>query len=92
MEAQDMQTEMPLRSITPEEGLALVKEAFKRGEDPDFQSFLLDRITDPIQKRVYAPIAKLGDPGRRRLHPILVSGLVCFGLLFAVFVYFSYWR
>ena len=93
MEAPNTPTEVPLRTITPEEGLALVREAFKLRQVRDFQTFLLDHITDPVEPRSYSPDSRNpDDPGRRRLHPLLVSGIVCFGLLFAVFVYFSYWR
>ena len=41
--------EMPLRTITQEEGVALARKAFKRGQVRDFQTSLLDRITDPVQ-------------------------------------------
>jgi hypothetical protein len=92
MKAKEKRTELPLRTITPEEGLAFAREAFKFGKDRGFTTFLLDPITDPIEPRSYNPDSSDPDqPGRRRLHPLLVSGLVCFGLLFAVFVYFSYW-
>jgi hypothetical protein len=49
-------------------------------------------MTDPIQPRSYRTDADPDDPGRRRLHPILVSGIVCFGLMFVIFFYFSYWK
>ena len=92
MEAPNIPIEMPLKTITQEEGVALARKAFKRGQVRDFQTSLLDRITDPVRKYSYKPDANPDDPGRRRLHPILVSGLVCFGLMLAVFLYFSYWR
>jgi hypothetical protein len=92
MEAPNMPIEMPLTIITQEEGVTLARKAFKRGQVRDFRTSLLDRITDPIRKYSYKPDANPDDPGRRRLHPILVSGLVCFGLMLAVFLYFSYWR
>jgi len=92
MEAPITLIEMPLKTITSEEGVILAKKAHKRGQVRDFRTSLLDLITDPIQPRSYKPEADPDDPGRRRLHPMLVSGLVCFGLLFAVFVYFSYWQ
>ena len=92
MEAPNMPIEMPLTIITQEEGVALARKAFTRGQVRDFRTSLLDRITDPIRKYSYKPDANPDDPGRRRLHPILVSGLVCFGLMLAVFLYFSYWR
>ena len=92
MEAPNLPVEMPLTIITQEEGVALARKAFKRGQVRDFRTSLLDRITDPIRKYSYKPDANPDDPGRRRLHPILASGLVCFGLMLAVFLYFSYWR
>ena len=92
MESKNTTIEMPLTTITQEEGVALARKAFKRVQVRDFKTFLLDRITDPIRKYSYKPDANPDDPGRRRLHPILVSGLVCFGLMLAVFLYFSYWR
>ena len=92
MESKTTLIEMPLTTITQEEGVVLARKAFKRGQVRDFRTSLLDRITDPIRKYSYKPDANPDDPGRRRLHPILVSGLVCFGLMLAVFLYFSYWR
>ena len=92
MESNNTTIEMPLTTITQEEGVALARKAFKRVQVRDFKTSLLDRITDPIRKYSYKPDANPDDPGRRRLHPILVSGLVCFGLMLAVFFYFSYWR
>ena len=92
MESNNTTIEMPLTTITQEEGAALARTAFKRVQVRDFKTSLLDRITDPIRKYSYKPDANPDDPGRRRLHPILVSGLVCFGLMLAVFLYFSYWR
>ena len=92
MESKNTTIEMPLTTISQEEGVALAKKAFKRVQVRDFKTSLLDRITDPIRKYSYKPDANPDDPGRRRLHPILVSGLVCFGLMLAVFLYFSYWR
>ena len=92
MEAQNTSAEMPLKTISPEEGVVLIRKAFERGQVRDFPTTLLDRITDPIQPRTFRSNADPDDPGRRRLHPILVSGLVCFGLMFVVFLYFSYWR
>jgi len=92
MESKTTLIEMPLTTITQEEGVVLARKAFKRGQVRDFKTSLLDRITDPIRKYSYKPDANPDDPGRRRLHPILVSGLVCFGLMLAVFLYFSYWR
>ena len=92
MEAPNMPIEMPLTIITQEEGVTLARKAFKRGQVRDCRTSLLDRITDPIRKYSYKPDANPDDPGRRRLHPILVSGLVCCGLMLAVFLYFSYWR
>ena len=92
MESKTAPIEMPLTTITQEEGVALARKAFKRGQIRDFKTSLLDRITDPIRRYSYKPDANPDDPGRRRLHPILVSGLVCFGLMLAVFLYFSYWR
>jgi hypothetical protein len=72
--------------------VVLAKNAYKRGQVRDLPTSLLDRITDPVQPRSYKPDAEPDDPGRRRLHPILVSGLVCFGLMFVIFLYFSYRR
>jgi len=92
MESKNTTIEMPLTTITQEEGVTLARKAFKRVQVRDFKTSLLDRITDPIRKYSYKPDANPDDPGRRRLHPILVSGLVCFGLMLAVFLYFSYWR
>jgi len=92
MESNNTTIEMPLTTISQEEGVALARKAFKRVQVRDFKTSLLDRITDPIRKYSYKPDANPDDPGRRRLHPILVSGLVCFGLMLAVFLYFSYWR
>ena len=92
MEAPNKPIEMPLRTITQEEGVVLARKAFKRGQVRDFQTSLLDLITDPIRQHSYKPDANPDDPGRRRLHPILVSGLVCFGLMLVIFLYFSYWR
>jgi len=92
MESKTTLIEMPLTTITQEEGVVLARKAFKRGQVRDFKTSLLDRITDPIRKYSYKPDANPDDPGRRRLHPILVSGLVCFGLMLAVYLYFSYWR
>ena len=92
MEAPNTPIEMPLTSITQEEGVALARKVFKRGQLRDFPTSLLDHITDPIQQHSYKPDANPDDPGRRRLHPILVSGLVCFGLMLVTFLYFSYWR
>jgi len=92
MEALITSAEMPLKTISAEEGVVLIGKAFERGQVRDFPTSLLDRITDPIQPRSYRPDADPDDPGRRRLHPILVSGLVCFGLMFVVFLYFSYCR
>ncbi len=92
MESNNTTIEMPLTTITQEEGVALARKAFKRVQVRDFKTSLLDRITDPIRKYSYKPDANPDDPGRRRLHPILVSGLACFGLMLAVFLYFSYWR
>ena len=92
MEAPITPLEMPLKTITPEEGVVLGSNAYKRGQVRDFPTSLLDLITDPIQPRSYKPDADPDDPGRRRLHPLLVSGLLCFGLLFVVFLYFSYWQ
>jgi len=83
---------MPQMTISWEEGVVLIRKAFGRGEVRECPTYLLDRITDPIQPRSYRPDADPDDPGRRRLHPILVSGLVCFGLMFVMFLYFSYWR
>jgi hypothetical protein len=83
---------MPLKTINAEEGVVLIGKAFGRGQVRDFPTCLLDRITDPIQPRSYRTDADPDDPGRRRLHPILVSGFVCFGLMFVIFLYFSYWR
>ena len=92
MESKNTTIEMPLTTITQEEGVTLARKAVKRVQVRDFKTSLLDRITDPIRKYSYKPDANPDDPGRRRLHPILVSGLVCFGLMLAVFLYFSYWR
>ncbi len=92
MESKNTTIEMPLTTITQEEGVALARKAFKRVQVRDFKTSLLDRITDPIRKYSYKPDANPDDPGRRRLHPILVSGLVCFALMLAVFLYFSFWR
>jgi hypothetical protein len=92
MESKNTTIEMPLTTITQEEGVALARKAFKRVQVSDFKTSLLDRITDPIRKYSYKPDANPDDPGRRRLHPILVSGFVCFGLILAVFLYFSFWR
>ena len=92
MESKNTTIEMPLTTITQEEGVALARKAFKRVQVRDFKTSLLDRITDPVRKYSYKPDANPDDPGRRRLHPILVSGLVCFGLMLAVFLYFSFWR
>jgi len=92
MESKNTTIEMPLTTISQEEGVALARKAFKRVQVRDFKTSLLDRITDPVRKYSYKPDANPDDPGRRRLHPILVSGLVCFGLMLAVFLYFSYWR
>ncbi len=92
MESKNTTIEMPLTTITQEEGVALARNAFKRVQVRGFKTSLLDRITDPIRKYSYKPDANPDDPGRRRLHPILVSGLVCFGLMLAVFLYFSFWR
>ncbi len=84
--------ERPLKTIREDEGVSLVKDAFKRGQGQTFRMFLLDHITDPVQPRSYPPNAGPDEPGRRRLHPLLVSAIVCFGLLFALFIYFSFWR
>jgi hypothetical protein len=92
MEAPITPLEMPLKTITPVEGVVLASKAYKRGQVRDFPRFLLDCITDPIQPRSYGLSCEPDDPGRRRLHPILVSGLVCFGLMFVIFLYFSYCR
>ena len=92
MEASNKPKEMPLKTITPEEGIVYAREAFKRGQVRDFSASLRGLITDPVQQHSYKPDANPDDPGRRRLHPILVSELVCFGLMLAVFLYFSYWR
>ena len=92
MESKTTPIEMPLTTITQEEGVVIARKAFNRGQVRDFKTSLLDRITDPVKKHSYKPDANPDDPGRRRLHPILVSGLVCFGLMLAVFLYFSYWR
>jgi hypothetical protein len=92
MESKNTTIEMLLTTIAQEEGVALARKAFKRVQVRDFKTSLLDRITDPVRKYSYKPDANPDDPGRRRLHPNLVSGLVCFGLMLAVFLYFSYWR
>ena len=92
MEAPNKPIEMPLKIITQEEGVMYARKAFERGQVRDFSASLLDLITDPIRKYSYKPDANPDDPGRRRLHPILVSGLVCFGLMFVIFLYFSYWQ
>jgi hypothetical protein len=92
MEAHITPAEMPLKAISPEEGVVLIGKAFTRGEVQDYTTCLLDRMTDPIQPRSYRTDADPDDPGRRRLHPILVSGIVCFGLMFVIFFYFSYWK
>ena len=72
--------------------MVLIGKAFKRGQVRDFPTCLLDRITDPISHTHTGLMPTPTIPGRRRLHPILVSGLVCFGLMFVMFLYFSYWR
>jgi hypothetical protein len=92
MEAPNKPKEMPLRTITQEEAVVYAREAFKRGQVRDFSASLLGLITDPVQQHSYKPDANPDDPGRRRLHPILVSGLVCFGLMFVIFLYFTYWQ
>ena len=93
MEAPITPTEVPRKTITPEEGRDLGRKAFKRVEIRDFKTFLLDQITDPIQPRSYrSPASDPFDLGQRRLHPVLFSALVCFGLLFAAFLSFTYWR
>jgi hypothetical protein len=92
MEAPNIPIEMPLTIITQEEGVVLARKAFKRGQVRDFSASLLGLITDPVQQHLYKPDANPDDPGRRRLHPILVSGLVCFGLMFVIFLYFTYWQ
>jgi len=92
MEAPSKPKEMPLKTITPEEGAVYAREAFKRGQVRDFSASLRGLITDPVQQHSYKPDANPDDPGRRRLHPILVSGLVCFGLMFVIFLYFTYWQ
>ena len=92
MESKNTPIEMPLTTITQGEGVALARKAFKRVQVRDFKTSLLDRITDPIRKYSYKPDANPDDPGRRRLHPVLVSGIVCLGLMFILFLYFSYWQ
>jgi hypothetical protein len=92
MESETTLAEVPLKTISPEEGVVLIGKAFGRGQVRDYRTWLLDLITDPIQPRSYNSDADPDDPGRRRLHPILVSGIVCFGLMFVIFLYFSYWK
>jgi hypothetical protein len=92
VDAAEMQSKIPSKTITPEEGVVLAEKAFNRGLTQPFRTILLDTITDPIQPRSYKPDANPDDPGRRRLHPLLVSTLIFFGLLFAMFVYFTYWQ
>jgi hypothetical protein len=72
------------RTITEEEGLQLVKKAWARGESQNFTKSILTLITDPIQP--------VNDAGRRRLHPILVSALISGVILFALFIYFTYFN
>ncbi len=49
MESKNTTIEMPLTTITQEEGVALARKAFKRVQVRDFKTSLLDRITDPIR-------------------------------------------
>ncbi len=83
---------LPLRAITQEEGLMYARAASKRCKIRAYSTSLLDLVTDPIQPHSYKPDANPDDPGRRRLHPVLVSGIVCLGLMFILFLYFSYWQ
>lgn len=73
-----------IRTITPEEGVALAEKAYSRADDRNFAAFLLDHITDPVQPR--------NEAGRRRIHPVLVSTIIIGVLLSALFIYFSYWH
>jgi hypothetical protein len=83
--------ERPLNAISPEEGTEYFDQACTRSLAQGFLKHLLDFITDHIQPRNFPPHCEPNDPGTRRLHPLFVSGLVCFALGTAAFIYFSYW-
>lgn len=84
--------ELPMNTIDEAEGVSLCLAAHKRGSARTFRTYLLDMITDSVTPRTYPADCDPDHPGRRRLHPLFVSAGVCFGVLFAVTVYFSFSR
>jgi hypothetical protein len=92
MEALKKEEVLPLRNITQEEGVKFSKKAFARGQVRSFRQFILDHITDPVQPRTYPPNCDPDDKGHWRFHPILVTAVICAGVLFAAFLYFSFFK
>ena len=80
------------RLLDDKDGVDLYESAHKRGLARSFVVFMLDLITDPVTPRIYPPDCDPNHPGRRRLHPLFVSGVVCLAVLFVVTVYLSFWN
>ena len=70
-----------LEYITPEEARARLLVAYRRSGDGAFVETLQRPLLNPVEKR--------DTSGRRKLHPLLVLGLVLVALAAAAIAFFS---
>jgi hypothetical protein len=71
-----------LEYITPEEARARLLVAYKRSGDGAFLETLQRPLLNPVEQR--------DANGRRKLHPLLVVGLVLLVLAAAAIAFFSF--
>jgi hypothetical protein len=57
-------------------------ECYKREGSVNFIEHSLNRLEDPIQPQT--------DKGKRRYHPLLISGVLVFLVVVATFLYFTF--
>jgi hypothetical protein len=70
-----------LEYITPEEARARLLVAYRRSGDGAFVETLQRPLLNPVEQR--------DTSGRRKLHPLLVVGLVLLALAAAAIAFFS---
>ena len=73
-----------LQFITPQEARARLLVVYKRSGDGAFVETLRRPFLNPVEQRNAA--------GKRKVHPLLVAGLVLLVLAAATATFFSYYR
>jgi hypothetical protein len=73
-----------LQFITPQEARARLLVVYKRSGDGAFVETLRRPFLNPVEQR--------NASGKRKVHPLLVAGLVILILAAATVTFFSYYR